>query len=67
MDRKNGKLMEKKNKFEVTAHEVIEHTYIIEAEDMDDAIDIVQEEEVEPVHKEMVMKMIDEVKEIKYV
>ena len=37
MDRKNGKLMENK-KFEVIAHEVVEHLYIIEAEDMDEAI-----------------------------
>jgi hypothetical protein len=66
MDRKNGKLMTNK-KFEVIAHEVVEHLYIIEAEDMDEAIDLIQEEDYEPVHKESIMKMIDEVKEISYV
>lgn len=54
-------------KFEVIAHEVVEHLYIIEAEDMDEAIDLIQEEDYEPVHKESIMKMIDEVKEISYV
>ena len=38
-----------------------------EAEDMDEAIDLIQEEDYEPVHKESIMKMIDEVKEISYV
>jgi hypothetical protein len=66
MDRKNGKLMENK-KFEVIAHEVVEHLYIIEAEDMDEAIDLIQEEDYKPVHKESIMTMIDEVKEISYV
>ena len=66
MERKNGKLMTN-NKFEVIEHEVVEHLYIIEAEDMDEAIDLIQEEDYEPVHKESIMKMIDEVKEISYV
>ena len=58
--------MEKK-KQENIAHEVVEHIYIIEAEDADEAIDMVQEEDYDAVHVESVMKMIDEVKEIKYV
>jgi len=59
--------MEKKIKYEIIAHEVIEHIYVVEAEDVEEAIDMVQEEEVQSAHQEPIMKMIDEVKEIKYV
>ena len=43
MGRKNGKLMVEK-KYEIIAHEVVEYTYIVDAEDIDEAIDMVREE-----------------------
>jgi hypothetical protein len=66
MGRKNGKLMVEK-KYEVIAHELVEYTYIVDAEDIDEAIDMVQEEEYDPVQVENIMNIIDSVKEIKYV
>jgi hypothetical protein len=64
VDRKDGRL--KKKKYEVTAHEVVEHIYLVSAESMEEAMELVKEEEVSCAHSEMVMKMIDDVKEIKY-
>ena len=66
MGRKNGKLMVEK-KYEVITHELVEYTYIVDAEDIEEAIDMVQEEEYVPVQVENIMNMIDSVKEIKYV
>ncbi len=66
MDRKNGKLMVEK-KYEIIAHEVVEYTYIVDAEDIDEAIDMVREEEYDPVQVENIFNVIDSVKEIKYV
>lgn len=57
--------MKKKN-YEVTVHEVVEHIYLVSAESMEEAMELVKEEEVSSANSEMVMKMIDEVKEIKY-
>lgn len=57
-----------KNKtFEITAHEIVEHTYLVTAETIEEAVEKVQEEEVSIAHSESVMVMIDEAKEIKYV
>lgn len=57
-----------KNKtFEITAHEIMEHTYLVTAETIEEALEKVQEEEVSIAHSESVMVMIDEAKEIKYV
>ncbi len=66
MGRKNGKLMVEK-KYEIIAHEVVEYTYIVDAEDIDEAIDMVREEEYDPVQVENIFNVIDSVKEIKYV
>jgi len=54
-------------KYEVITHELVEYTYIVDAEDIEEAIDMVQEEEYVPVQVENIMNMIDSVKEIKYV
>ncbi len=66
MGRKNGKLMVEK-KYEIIAHEIVEYTYIVDAEDIDEAIDMVREEEYDPVQVENIFNVIDSVKEIKYV
>ena len=54
-------------KYQVLAHELVEYTYIVDAEDIEEAIDMVQEEEYDPVQVENIMNIIDSVKEIKYV
>tara|TARA_R100001509_G_scaffold80728_1_gene45463 strand:- start:187 stop:363 length:177 start_codon:yes stop_codon:yes gene_type:complete len=54
-------------KYEIIAHEVVEYTYIVDAEDIDEAIDMVREEEYDPVQVENIFNVIDSVKEIKYV
>ena len=54
-------------KYEIITHEVVEYTYIVDAEDIDEAIDMVQEEEYDPVQVENIFNVIDSVKEIKYV
>jgi len=57
-----------KNKtYEITAHEVVEHTYLVSAETIEEAVEKVREEEVDVAHTESMMVMIDEAKEIKYV
>tara|TARA_B100000927_G_C16476222_1_gene473545 strand:+ start:38612 stop:38788 length:177 start_codon:yes stop_codon:yes gene_type:complete len=54
-------------KYEIIAHEIVEYTYIVDAEDIDEAIDMVREEEYDPVQVENIFNVIDSVKEIKYV
>ena len=54
-------------KYEIITHEVVEYTYIVDAEDIDEAIDMVREEEYDPVQVENIFNVIDSVKEIKYV
>lgn len=62
-----GMTDDKNKTFEITAHEIVEHTYLVTAETIEEAVEKVQEEEVSIAHSESVMVMIDEAKEIKYV
>lgn len=56
-----------KKKFHIVGHEVLEQIYIVEAETLEEALEMVKEEDVSISHEEVVYRTIDEAQEINYV
>jgi nitrogen regulatory protein PII len=63
MQHLNGNLMKK---YEVMAIDAVQKVYIVQAESVEDAVDMVVEQNVEPVDTEIMITEIESVKEIRY-
>lgn len=63
MQRLNGNLMKK---YEVMSIDAVHKVYIVQAESVEDAVDMVVEQDVEPVDTEIMISEIESVKEIRY-
>jgi nitrogen regulatory protein PII len=63
MQHPNGNLMKK---YEVMAIDAVQKVYIVQAESVEDAVDMVVEQDVEPVDTEIMISEIESVKEIRY-
>jgi nitrogen regulatory protein PII len=53
-------------KYEVMAIDAVQKVYIVQAESVEDAVDMVVEQDVEPVDTEIMISEIESVKEIRY-
>lgn len=56
-----------KKKFHIVGHEVLQQIYIVEADSLEEALEMVEEEDVSIAHEEVVYRTVDEAEEIKYV
>ena len=63
MQHLNGNLMKK---YEVMAIDAVQKVYIVQAESVEDAVDMVVEQDVDPVDTEIMIAEIESVKEIRY-
>lgn len=63
MQHLNGNLMKK---YEVMAIDAVQKVYIVQAESVEDAVDMVVEQDVKPVDTEIMISEIESVKEIRY-
>ena len=63
MQHPNGNLMKK---YEVMAIDAVQKVYIVQAESVEDAVDMVVEQDVDPVDTEIMISEIESVKEIRY-
>ena len=54
-------------KFHIVGYEVLQQIYVVEAETLEEALEMVEEEDVSITHEEVVYRTIEEAEEIMYV